>query len=112
MVSRYCRVEFNVSERFRQDLGLQCQTSIRLRIVVISTWALFEPNLFKTKIFGPKKICSKEFGAKKLLSPIKIAGRKKESKKVVFKNILGSKNFWYKNLRSKYILSKNVGPKK
>ena len=35
-----------------QDFGLQCQTSIRLKFVVKSIWALFEPKkLFETKIF-------------------------------------------------------------
>ena len=36
----------------RQDLGLQRQTSIRLKIVVKSIWALFEPKNWRFKIFS------------------------------------------------------------
>ena len=35
-----------------QDLGLQCQTSVRLKVVAKSIWALFEAkNLFELNIF-------------------------------------------------------------
>ena len=32
-------------EQQKQDLGLQCQTSVRLKVVVKSIWALFETKI-------------------------------------------------------------------
>ena len=60
-----------------QDLGLQCQTSIRLKVVVKAKWVLFEPknlseptffcvnlNLFYLIFFNPKSFVPRIFELK------------------------------------------------
>ena len=94
-------------ENYMQDLGLQCQTSKWLKVVVKAIWALFEPKKIS---WGTKEIFCTTFFLEQtcvrlktyfmllyiILSNQFLSPENVWSKQIWVKKNYGSKNFWPK----------------